>query len=419
MLVATATVAMAQQKVDRVDEARADSSSVLFPIESADILSDFKDNRTSLLRLDSVVSRLKTDSAVTLRQVFVTGYGSPDGPYSYNEKMAERRAYQVKDYIQSRHQVDGGLITTDVQAEDWDGLADFVRRTDNSQLAHRDEILQVATSDDLSPERKEKLLRDYPADFRYLVDYCMPLLRRATCRLAYTMRMPVLQADGQPAEEVLVTKEDTCSVYFTPTVVEPATVATEEVKHPWLALKTNLLYDAVLIPNIGAEVSLGKRWTLALDWFYTWFSSNNRHRYWQGYGGYLTARYYLNRSPFTAHRSPFNFPTGHHLGAYVLGMTYDVEWGGRGYQAARFGFGGGVEYGYSKFIGRRLMIDFSIGIGFQDGEYKEYLPTDDGTGHYVGQATHKRHWFGPTKAEISLKWLIGGKVKSQKKGGGK
>ena len=97
---------------------------------------------------------------------------------------------------------------------------------------------------------------------------------------------------------------------------------------------------------------------------------------------------------------------GHHLGIYALGLTYDVEWGGRGYQAARFGFGGGVEYGYSAPIGRRLLLDFSLGVGFQDGEYKTYDPMD---GHYVWQSTHKRHWFGPTKAEVSLKWLLGKK----------
>ena len=176
-----------------------------------------------------------------------------------------------------------------------------------------------------------------------------------------------------------------------------------------LALKTNLLYDAVLIPNIGVEVSLGKQWTASADWFYTWFSSDNRHRYWQGYGGYLTARYYLpNHSTF--HIPHSTFPTGHHLGAYVLGLTYDVEWGGRGYQADHFGFGAGVEYGYALPISNRLLLDFSIGIGFQDGEYKEYEPVDD---HYVWQSTHKRHWLGPTKAEVTLKWLLG------KKGGGK
>ena len=71
-----------------------------------------------------------------------------------------------------------------------------------------------------------------------------------------------------------------------------------------------------------------------------------------------------------------------------------------------FGFGGGVEYGYAMPLGRRWLLDFTLGVGFQDGEYKEYLPMD---GHYVWQSTHKRHWWGPTKAEVSLKWLIGNK----------
>ena len=176
-----------------------------------------------------------------------------------------------------------------------------------------------------------------------------------------------------------------------------------------LALKTNLLYDAVLIPNIGVEVSLGKQWTASADWFYTWFSSDNRHRYWQGYGGYLTVRrYFANHSTF--HIPHSTLPTGHHLGAYVLGLTYDVEWGGRGYQADHFGFGAGLEYGYALPISNRLLLDFSIGIGFQDGEYKEYEPQGN---RYVWQATRQRHWFGPTKAEVTLKWLLG------KKGGGK
>ncbi len=170
-----------------------------------------------------------------------------------------------------------------------------------------------------------------------------------------------------------------------------------------VALKTNLLYDAALIPNAGVELSMGRQWAVAADGFWAWWSNDSRHRYWQGYGGYVTLRRYLG----STQSSPL---AGHHVGLYALGMTYDVEWGGRGYQAARFGFGGGLEYGYSATIGRRLCLDFSIGLGFQDGEYKEYDPMD---GHYVWQATRKRHWWGPTKAEVSLKWLLG------KKGGGR
>ena len=94
---------------------------------------------------------------------------------------------------------------------------------------------------------------------------------------------------------------------------------------------------------------------------------------------------------------------GHHVGLYVLGLTYDVEWGGHGYQADHFGFGGVIEYGYALPIGRRLSLDFTLGVGFQDGEYKEYDPIDN---CYVWDSTHKRHWWGPTKAEVTLKWKI-------------
>lgn len=175
----------------------------------------------------------------------------------------------------------------------------------------------------------------------------------------------------------------------------------------WMAAKTNLLYDAALVPNVGVEIPFGKQWSIGADWFYTWFSSDTHHRYWQSYGGYITLRRYF--SPFSSQQlstvnSQLSPLTGHHLGIYILGLTYDVEWGHRGYQAAHFGFGGGIEYGYSTRIGRRLNLDFSLGVGFQDGEYKEYDPMDD---HYVWQSTHKRHWWGPTKAEVALVWLIG------------
>ena len=51
-----------------------------------------------------------------------------------------------------------------------------------------------------------------------------------------------------------------------------------------VALKTNLLYDVLLVPNIGIEVSLGKQWTVAAEGMMEWWSKNRSHRYWQTYG---------------------------------------------------------------------------------------------------------------------------------------
>lgn len=181
-------------------------------------------------------------------------------------------------------------------------------------------------------------------------------------------------------------------------------------KAPFMAFRTNVLYDAFVVPNIGLEVYLGANFTLGFDWFGNWIAVDKHHLYWQGYGGYLTARYYFGKQ---ATNQRF---TGHHVGIYGSGLTYDVELGGKGYQATKFGFGGGVEYGYSLPIARNWCFDFNIGVGYQGGEYKTYQPTNDGTGHYEWLATYKRNWWGPTKAEISLKWLIGA---GQKKGGKK
>ena len=84
--------------------------------------------------------------------------------------------------------------------------------------------------------------------------------------------------------------------------------------------------------------------------------------------------------------------------------------------ADRWSWATGVEYGYSLPIARRLNLDFAIGIGYHWGEYKEYLPSDN---CYVWQETNNRKYFGPTKAEISLVWLIGcdnyNKEKGEKK----
>ena len=82
----------------------------------------------------------------------------------------------------------------------------------------------------------------------------------------------------------------------------------------------------------------------------------------------------------------------------------DFELGGKGYLGDKWSYGGGVAYGYSLPVGHRFNVDFTLGIGYLGGSYKEYIPLD---GHYVWQTTKNRRWFGPTKAGISLVWLIG------------
>ncbi len=171
-----------------------------------------------------------------------------------------------------------------------------------------------------------------------------------------------------------------------------------ELKPFYMAVKTNGLYMLLGIPNVGVEFYLGKNFSVAGNWHYTWFRKRSKDWFHRTYGGDLAFRYWFGKK---AELKPL---TGHHVGLYGQMITYDFENGGRGYLADRWSWAGGVEYGYAMPIGKRLNLDFVIGLGYHWGEYKEYLPID---GHYVWQATKNRSYFGPTKAEVSLVWLLG------------
>ena len=181
-----------------------------------------------------------------------------------------------------------------------------------------------------------------------------------------------------------------------------------ELKPFYIAAKTNMLYDLGIVPNVGLEFYLGKNFSVAGNWMYSWWKSDKVAWYWRTYGGDLAVRYWFGKA---AQEKPL---TGHHVGLYGQIVTYDFEVGGRGYLGDRWSYGAGAEYGYSLPVKPRLNIDFNIGVGYLGGEYKEYLPID---GHYVWQVTKRRHWFGPTKAEISLTWLLGRGNENKGKGG--
>jgi Protein of unknown function (DUF3575). len=292
---------------------------------------------------------------------------------------------------------------------DWDGLAALVRQSD---IPWKDEALDLIENfpewvydEDgrIVDSRKRQLMLLRRGDaWRWMDAKLFPELRQASVQVALETAMP-----GQVTE---VTKE--VMPEAAPSVQDPAAVQTEplvrepQYRDPWLRLGTNLLYDAAAMPNLNVEFNLGRRWTLTADWGCAWWKWPEKNRFWQTYGGYIGVRKYFGKA------SSERVFAGHHIGLYGSALTYDFELGGKGWQAARFGFGGGVEYGYSLPIGRRFCIDFSVGLGYQDGEYKTYEPAD---GHHVWQGTYQRYWFGPTKAEIGLKWSIGGTTKEDRR----
>lgn len=375
--------------------------------------TSYGDNAERLSEIISYLETAKSDGTVDLVEVSFCGSASPEGSAAVNRSLAAKRMGALERYIRERVYIPDSIITRCSGFIDWNLLADMVGRSD---MPDKDDAIDVIrnvpefTYDDrgvLVDSRKKRLMDLHGGrSWWYMYKNFFSRIRNASSVIVTVMMAE--EPEEVVEEPVVVTPplepEPVDTVALEPAPVEP--VPADRRSPFYMAVKTNMLYDILAVPNIGVEFYLGRNWSISGNWAYGWWDSNGRHRYWRYYGGEIAVRKWFGKA---ADEKPL---TGHHLGLYGQLFTYDFEWGGKGYMGGKPGYSlwdspnyaAGIEYGYSLPVARRLNIDFTIGVGYWGGKYYKYVPLE---GHYVWQATRNRHWFGPTKAEISLVWLIG------------
>ena len=363
----------------------------------------FGDNRAAL---EGIVQRLwekRGNPALRLERLVYVGGASPEGSVAINRRLSEERARALFGYLARYVSLPDSMTASEFVGRDWEGLLRLAEQDEGvpfraEALALLQEICREKGDDSLDPLGRLQRLRG-GEPYRYMYRELFPALRRSQVEFRYRAVEPLVVHDTLWLRD---------TVWLHDTVYVEVKTEVPVRKPFYMSLHTNMLYDLALVPNGGVEFYLGRGWSVAGNWMYAWWKSDRKHNYWRIYGGDLAVRKYFGR---LAKEKPL---TGHHAGVYGGIVTYDFELGGRGYLGDRWSWHAGVEYGYALPIARRLNLDFSLGLGYLGGEYKEYLPIDD---CYVWQATKRRRWFGPTKAGIALVWLIGHGNENQGKGG--
>ena len=109
--------------------------------------------------------------------------------------------------------------------------------------------------------------------------------------------------------------------------------------------------------------------------------------------------------------------TGWFAGVYGGVGYYDLEWHKKGSQGEVY-LSTGVSAGYVKALTNSLSLEFSLGVGYLQTDYKRYEAKKDVYDDWtlVHEYNGRYKWFGPTKAKISFIWYPYFK-KSSKKGG--
>lgn len=401
-----------------------DSVKIFFRQGKINLDPTLSDNQWALNRIADTLRSNYADSACQLRKILVVGAASPEGSPGINRWLSEKRADVLFNHLSQYATLPDSLKSSRFIGPDWMGLLKLAKH--DPLLPFREETLsllsQIAGEAEAGIgtqsnrqgsqqgrirsqlERIRSLRGGIP--YQYMYKKYFPSLRASQLFLWYDKVYKPLIPSSMPEWKIVKLSVDTTitsdSIHIEPILIEPG----QPRKLHYVALRTNMLYDALLMPNIGCEMYLGKSWSVAANWLYGWWKTDRRHWYWRAYGGDIAMRKWLGKA---AEEKPL---TGHHIGIYAQIFTYDFEMGGRGYMGGKPGgtiwnkmnHAMGAEYGYSLPIARKLNIDFSLGMGYWGGIYHEYKPRNH---YYVWQATKERHWIGPTKLEVSLVWLLG------------
>ena len=405
-----------------------DSVEVHFKQSRIELLPDYGTNKQSMARIaDSLRASYSDSMCWKLRSVHIMGAASPEGSVEFNRWLSERRAEAIFSYFTEtfKFSAPDSLKTTEFRGRDWGGLLLLVKN--DPEVPYKEDVIDLiqqivdAKGGKVNGKDPLWLLKSLhkSVPYQYLYKNLFPTLRASKVLLTYDR---VVNYEYRPVMKTSAALVFLDSIPIYDMAPERKFEYTyRKIKFPkpfYMSLRTNMLYDAGLVPNIGADFYLGKNWSVSGFWTYSWWKSDGPHWYWRTYGGDIAIRKWFGSA---AKEKPL---TGHHIGLYFQALTYDFEWGGRGYIAGvpggtmwdKCNLGGGIEYGYSLPIKRRLNLDFTIAVGYLAGECQEYIPDD---GCYVWQKTVDRKWFGPTKAEVSLVWLIGYGNYNKKKGGKK
>jgi len=182
------------------------SAFIDFPVNQTVIKPDYRRNTSELGKIRSTIDSVRNDRDITITQVWLKGFASPESPYAHNRDLAIGRTAALKNYIQQLYKFGAGIIATDYEPEDWDGLRRFVEQ---SNIDHKAEILALIDSD-REPDTKEwKIKSTYPEEYKFLLQNCYPALRHTDYRIAYDIRS---YSDVDEIERILHTQPQKLSL---------------------------------------------------------------------------------------------------------------------------------------------------------------------------------------------------------------
>lgn len=393
--VTTKIVGMTDEKV---------SVTIYYRWDKDNLDKTYLNNTETLILIDSL---LTNEDSKYIDSLVIVAYASPEGRPAYNQDLSQRRANTIKQYILDNYPAyKESQIITIARGENWEGFRRMAIADPNLRM--KEQVLAIIDNPNIDDIQRQSMIALLDGGRLYknyiLPNYYRYLRLGASLFVIYTPGKPV-EIDMEPIHVEIA------EPVFTPAST-PA-LAIDTIRGYPIALRTNLLYDAVGALNIGIELPYGrnKNWSFIADIAYAYWRSPKNLYALQTLEYGIENRYWFGVSPKrkeqkTNWAQPLK---GFHAGVYgKYWQRYDAQWidGVQGDAS----WSAGLTAGYAIPLSRSLSFDFGIGAGWvSTAEYRHYhQPEYDENGkyHLMWQETGRWSGLSLTKVRFALVWLI-------------
>lgn len=380
--------------------------SVYYRLAVSELERGYRNNAKSLDAAMDGLRRIVYDPNLRIFKVRIIGAASPEGPRDLNFRLAMERAGNVKTFLKS---IEPRLTDSDFElvsrGEDWEGALG-IAETYGTESGDSSVVGIFKSKDDA--EAKKLMMKRLGGGkvWRRLISDYYPALRRGDVHVLYSTVRPIMRICG--TETSLDVPYSNC---LAPMTVFPREEQVEP-RYYSFAVKSNLLYDAVTALNFAVEFPIGKRFSVQYEHVFPWWiAGRNGNEYSMqvlSFGGegrwWFSARERGKRVGVSeAADDRRDLLLGHYCGLYAHAGKFDVQAGRKVGCYQNYFKGVGLSYGYSLPLGRRVNMEFSLSLGYMSLDYQHYIPSSDWSALIRDDSkAGRRHYFGPTKAKVSL-----------------
>ena len=334
--------------------------------------------------------------------VSVYCYASPEGTIERNIFLARMRAKTTTEVLNKEFPELKDRIHPNANGESWQALRAYVVKDTKLSDAKKKKVLETIDADVNLGTKKWRMQNVLGTDpnvgdvYKYLLHTYYKIIRNATILVFHVgPQMVMVEQVSEPLEFVdnyVPVPEEEIEI---PELLVPEFFGRETI----VALKTNLLYDALTMLNFEIEVPIGERYSVMVEDIFPWWEFSKNKYALQNWEIGLEGRYWFK--PWQALDRKLE---GFFAGPYVMSAKYDIQ-NDRQFCWQGYYWSAGLTAGYSKSLGRNHwgMLEFSLSAGYANASYQHYQPADDYSVLYRDPYNAGRvMYIGPTKAKVSL-----------------